>query len=172
LLGNLLIEGDGIAERAAAGVGRGGEEANIGGVATIDIRMGDAAEDCEVLAMLVEVFQVRRGGVIFAAVFREEEVGEEAEVIADAEEAARGCGWGVAGRFVVSMSSTGPHGIEKRERNRYASSAEEGTAGELAGHGWRWREKGSRRDDAIVAKTASGLQTARSTAVPTKRGMG
>lgn len=88
LLGDLLIERDGVAEGAAAGVRRGREKADVGGVAAIDVGMRDTAEDGEVLAVFLEVLQIGRGGVVAAGFFREEEVCQQAEIIADAEEAA------------------------------------------------------------------------------------
>jgi len=65
----------------------GGEKGDIGGVAAIDIGMGDAAHDREVVAVVLEEFEVRGEVVIFTGIFREERLVEQAQVVADAEEA-------------------------------------------------------------------------------------
>ena len=40
---------------------RGGEEANVGRMSAIDVRMGDAGEDAEVLAMILQELEIGRG---------------------------------------------------------------------------------------------------------------
>ena len=66
VLGDVLVERDGVAEAAAAGMRRGGEEADVGGVAAVDVRVRDAAEDGEVVAVLLEVAEVGRERVAAA----------------------------------------------------------------------------------------------------------
>ena len=63
----------------------GGEEADVGGVAAVDVRVRDAAEDAEVVAMRHQVPKVRRRRVVAPGAGREELVTQEAEVVADAE---------------------------------------------------------------------------------------
>ena len=48
---DVLVERDGVAKRAAARMRRGGEEADVRRVPAIDVRMRDAAEDGEVVAV-------------------------------------------------------------------------------------------------------------------------
>ena len=57
--GDVLVEGDGITEAATTRVRGCREEAVISRVATIDIWVRDAAEDCEVLAVLLQKIEVR-----------------------------------------------------------------------------------------------------------------
>ena len=52
-LGDVLVERDGVAEAAAARVRGGGEEAVVGGVAAVDVGVRDAAEDGEVVAVVL-----------------------------------------------------------------------------------------------------------------------
>ena len=65
-LGDVLVERDRVAEPAAAGVRRGGEEAVVGRVPAVDVGVRDAAEDGEVVAVLLEQLQVGRGLVVAA----------------------------------------------------------------------------------------------------------
>ena len=58
-LGDMLVEGDGITEAATARVRGRRQEAVIGRVAAIDIRVRDAAEDGKVLAVLLQKIEVR-----------------------------------------------------------------------------------------------------------------
>jgi hypothetical protein len=56
---DVLVEGDGVAETAAARVRGRREEAIVRRVAAIDIRVRDAAEDGEVVAVLLQEIEVR-----------------------------------------------------------------------------------------------------------------
>src|SRR5687768_5526940 len=97
-LANVLVQGNGVAEAGAARMRRGGEEAIVRGMAAINIRVGDAAENREVAAMLVQQFEVGRQWILAAPGFREEMFRQQSEVIANAEHAARLA----AGRFPIS----------------------------------------------------------------------
>ena len=88
-LGDILVERDAIAERAARRVRRGREERDVGRMAAVHIRMGDAAEHREILAVVLQVLEIGRQRVVEAGVRREEEIGPQAEVVADAKQAAR-----------------------------------------------------------------------------------
>ena len=86
---DVLIEGDGIAETATAGMRRRGEEAHVGGMTGVHVGMRHAAEHRKIVAMVREVLQVGREGVAAAGLSGEKLIGEQAEVIADSEQAAR-----------------------------------------------------------------------------------
>ncbi len=49
---NQLVERDRISKGTTGGMRRGREKTNIRGMSSINIRMGDSAKYCEVLAML------------------------------------------------------------------------------------------------------------------------
>jgi hypothetical protein len=61
-----LVERDGVAKTASTGMGCGGEKGDVGGVGSIDSRMGNAAEDGEIVSVLCEFFEVRGGRVVLA----------------------------------------------------------------------------------------------------------
>src|SRR5262249_8227881 len=81
--GDELVERDRVAEAAAGGMWRCRQKTNIRRVTAIDIRVPHAAEDGEVIAMLLQRFQVWRKRVIPATVLREELAGQHAQVVAD-----------------------------------------------------------------------------------------
>ena len=125
LLGDVLIERDGIAEGAAAGMGRGGQEADVGGMSAIHVGMRDAGEDAEIVAVLLEEFQVGRRDVVAACAGGKELIGEQSQVVADGEHAAR-CGAGREGRRrLLRLRERGRHGIEEGEGEGDARAAEE-----------------------------------------------
>jgi hypothetical protein len=129
---NVLVEGNGVAETAARGVRSGGEEAVVGRMAAVDVGMRDAAEDGEIVAMFFEKLEVGREFVIGAGGLREEMMRENAEVIADAEEAAWLAAGGCGG---VELGGDGAgegwaHGVQERERKGDAGAAEEGATRE------------------------------------------
>src|SRR2546430_2461601 len=130
---DVLIERNGIVETAAARMRRGREETIISRMTAIDIRMGDAAENGEIAAMLLQDFNVRRKGVIAPGILWEEVLGQEAEIIADGEHAP---GFGGSGawcsRVVGSPGKSGNHGIEQRQRKHDSGAAQEGAAGQSA----------------------------------------
>ena len=99
-LGDVLVERDGVAKRAAARVRRAGEEADVGRVAAIDVGMRHAAEDGEVFAMLLQQLQVRRGRVVAAGAGWQEVLAQQAEIVADGEHPSRR-GAGPRGRSLL-----------------------------------------------------------------------
>jgi hypothetical protein len=109
---DVLIERNRVAETSAARMRRGGEEAVIGGMAAIDIGMGNAAENGEIVAMLAEQFEVRRKLVIGAGIFREEMFREQAEIVTDAEHAARLAAGSLVGSPLNDGGKSGTHSIE------------------------------------------------------------
>ena len=118
---DVLIERDGVAEAAAARMRRRGEEAVVRRVPAIDVRMRDAAEDGEVVAVLLEHFEIGRERVVAArSAFGKELVRQQAEVVADAEHPAR-----LAPGVTAAIRSA------RGERGRIASSngSDEGDAG-------------------------------------------
>jgi len=80
------------------------QEADIGGVATVDIRVRDAGEDRKVLAVILKNLEVRRRRVVMAFARGEELRGQQAEVVANAEHAA----WDATG-----LRAKGSHRVEK-----------------------------------------------------------
>ena len=72
-----------------AGCGGRGQEGDVRRVAAVHGRVRHAAEDGEVGAVVLQQFQVRRGGVVAAGVLREERLRQQAEVVADAEQPPR-----------------------------------------------------------------------------------
>ena len=125
-LGHELVEGDRIAEAAAARMRSRGQEAVVGRVAAIDIRMGDAREDAEVVAMRLQELEIRRRLVVLTLARREEVVRDEAEVVADAQHAP-GLGGGRGGR----REGRG-HGVEHRQGQQHAGAGQEAAAGDGA----------------------------------------
>ena len=150
LFGDVLVEGDGIAKRTTAGMRRGGEETDVRRVAAIDVRMGDAAENAEIVAMRREALEVGREGVVTTGVRGEELIGEEAKIVADAEHPARlrvRSGRCAAGR---GAGEGWEHRVEEGQRHDDAGAAEKMPAGDGAlggdvggrtgrGHGRRQR---------------------------------
>src|SRR5205814_1991662 len=59
-LGDVLIQRDGVAKTAAARMRRSREEAIVRRMSAIDVGMGDAAEDREIVAVLLEQFEIWR----------------------------------------------------------------------------------------------------------------
>ena len=86
--------------------------------------------------MFLEMLEVGRGRVAAARRGGEELVGEEAEVVADGEHAARRLGRG-------RLGEDGRHGIEEREGERDAGAAEEPAAGHGPARGDVWKSHGS-----------------------------
>src|SRR2546428_4425688 len=88
-LADVWVERNGVAESAAARMRRRREETVVRRVPAIHVGMRHAAEDREVVAMLLENFQIRRQWVIAPGLLREELVWQQTEIVADAEEPAR-----------------------------------------------------------------------------------
>ena len=66
LLRGELIERNGVAETAAAGMRRGGEEAVVRRMTAVHVGMRHAAEDGELVPMITQQIQVGGGGVVAA----------------------------------------------------------------------------------------------------------
>ena len=77
-LGDVLVERDGVAEAAAARMRRGGEEAVVRRMPAVHVRMRHAAEDGQVVAVRLQVLQIRRQRVAAAGLLGEEPVGQQA----------------------------------------------------------------------------------------------
>ncbi len=123
-----LVEGDGVVKRTAAGMRRGGEEADVRRMAAVDRRMRHAAEDREVIAVGLEVLEIVRGDIGAALAGREELLREHAEVVADGEHAARNRSGrerrGSRGRPREAWQ----HRVEERQGERNARALEETAA--------------------------------------------
>jgi hypothetical protein len=123
---DVLIERDGVLEARAAGMRRGGEEAIIRRMPAIHVRMRHAAEDGEVVAVRGEMFKIRREGVVAPGARGEELVGQQTEVVADAEHAARlAAGRGGSAGDLAHGGERGRHGVEQGEREEDARAAQE-----------------------------------------------
>ena len=83
-------------------------EADVGRMTAVDIGVRNAGKNGEVLAVLLENFKVGRGRVVAARIGGEELSGQKAEVVADAEHAARDTG-------SLRAGSNGHHRVEKRQ---------------------------------------------------------
>ncbi len=116
-LGGELIERDRIAEAAAARMRRGGEEAVVRRVAAIHIGMRHAAENGEFIAVLAQLFQIRRERVVAPGLLGKKLLGYEAEVVAHGEDAAR------REHLRVARESR-HHGIEEGQRESHAGAAQ------------------------------------------------
>ena len=90
-LGDVLVEGDAVAEAAARRMRRGRQEADVRRVAAIHIGVHDAAAHGEIVAEGAKLLQIGRQLVVAPCLtgFREELVRQHAEVIADAEKSPR-----------------------------------------------------------------------------------
>jgi hypothetical protein len=119
-LADILVERDGIAKIPAAGMRRGGKETIIRRVAAIHIRMGDPAEDGELVAVFFENFEVWGKRIIAPGLLRKKLVRKQAEIVADCEHAARL----VAGTGGESFSSSryGGEGRTHRIQERQGES--------------------------------------------------
>ena len=132
-LGDVLVERNGVAERAARRVRRGGQEADVRRMPAVDVGMRDAAEHGEVVAVLLQHLEVGRSRVVAAGAGREEQVGSQAEVVADAEHPARP-GIRRARRGSRRARERRQHRVEERQRQRDAHAlqktpARDGLAG-------------------------------------------
>ena len=125
-LGHELVEGDRVAETAAARMRSRGQEAVVGRVTAVDVRMGDAGEDAEVVAMRLEQFEIRRRLIVLPLARREEVVRDEAEVIADAQHAT-----GLGARRRGRREGRG-HGVEHRQGQQHAGAGQEAATGDGA----------------------------------------
>jgi hypothetical protein len=83
-------------------------------MAAIDVGVRDAGKDGEVLAVWFDDFEVRGGRVIAARPGRKELAGQQAEVVADPEKAARN-------RAALRRS----HDVEQRQRQGDADATQE-----------------------------------------------
>ena len=84
LLGDVLIERNGVAERTAARMGRRGQEADVGRMAAIHVRMRDAGEDGEIVAVRLQKFQIGRGDVVAALAAGKKLIPEKSQIVANA----------------------------------------------------------------------------------------
>src|ERR1700687_2415253 len=114
-LGDILVERDGVAKAAAARMRRGGEEAIVRGMSAIDVRMRNAAEDGEVVAVFFEVLEIRRQRVIAPALLWEKLTRQQAEVVADAEHPPRFSAWRGAGGTLRYRGENGGHRLQHRQ---------------------------------------------------------
>src|SRR5262249_22489917 len=97
------------------------EEAIVRRMSAVHVRMPDAAEHREVVAMILHLFEVRRELVAFAYLirFRKKFLWKQAEVIAHAEESA----WSLD--LCRRTGKGGKHCVEQGKREANAGSAEE-----------------------------------------------
>ena len=125
-LGGELIQGDLVTEAALGRSPCGGQEAVLGAVSAGDVRMGEAAEDREVVAEGGQRSQVRRSGVAATRLRGEELGGEYAEVVRNEQHPLGRCRG-----FLASEDRR--ETAEEGQGEESAGSAEEATTGERAG---------------------------------------
>src|SRR4051812_39666204 len=90
-------------------------------MSTIDVRVGDAAENREIVAVFVKELQVGRKRVVATGGGGEKAVGQKAEIVANGKNAAGGSGrFGSAGGAAEGRA----HGIEKRQRQQHSGAAQ------------------------------------------------
>ena len=107
-LRHVLVQRNGIPETPTARVRCRRQEAVIRRMSAINVGMRNAAEDGKVFAVRLEEVEVGRGLVARASPFRKEILGNEAEVIANAQHAT---GFRLRGR---SGGKSRGHGVEQR----------------------------------------------------------
>ena len=94
---------------------RGREEAIVRRMPAIHVGMRHAAEDGEIVAMLLEDLEIRRQWVITPVLLREEMFGQQTQVVADAEEPARLAAWRcISGNAFRHGGKGRRHGIQHR----------------------------------------------------------
>jgi hypothetical protein len=87
--GDVLVKRDRVTERTAGRVRGRGKEADVGGVPAVDVWVGNAREDGEILPKILEDLEVVRGRIVGAGAVRKELGGQQAQVVADRQHAAR-----------------------------------------------------------------------------------
>jgi hypothetical protein len=101
------------------GCGGRSQEAVVGRVAAVHIRVRYAGEDAEVITMRLQEFEIGRRLVVLPLTGRKEVVRDEAEVIADAQHAT-----GLGGRRRGRREGRG-HGVEHRQGQQHAGAGQE-----------------------------------------------
>src|SRR5205809_6698376 len=86
---DVLVERDGVAETGAARMRRSGEKTIVRRMPAVHVGMPHAAEHGEIVAMLLEHFEVRRQRVIAPAFLGKEMFRQQTEIVADAKHPAR-----------------------------------------------------------------------------------
>jgi len=107
---DVLVERDGVPEPGTSGVRRGCEKAIICRMAAIDIWVGDATENGEIVAMILQSFEVGRQRVTSTAFLWKELFWQEPKIITDAKHATRFPAGSLIGRDAI---------YERRERWRH-----------------------------------------------------
>src|ERR1043166_4013356 len=86
---NILIEGNCVAEASAAGMGCCRQKAIIGRVPAVHIGMGNTGEHSEIIAKILQHLQIWRERIIAAALFWEELLRQQSEIVADTKHTTR-----------------------------------------------------------------------------------
>ena len=129
MVGDELVDGDGVFEACEARVFGGGKPSHFGGVTVgaILFLVLEAGDDGEVGAEVLEGFEVGGEGVVGAGFVWEEEGRVEAEGGAHGEES-----WGrLSDGGLGAGREGGQHGIEEGQGESGAGAAEEGAAVEV-----------------------------------------
>ena len=129
MVGDELVDGDGVFEAGEAWVFGGGEPSHFGGVTVgaVLLFVLEAGDDGEVGAEVLEGFEVGGEGVVGSGFFGEEEGRVEAEGGAHGEES-----WGRLSDGGLGAGREGwQHGIEEGQGESGAGAAEEGAAVEV-----------------------------------------
>src|SRR5260370_38567204 len=83
-LANVVGQGNSVAESRAAWMRGGREKAIVRRMSTIHGRMGNPAEDSDIVAMFLKQFQVGGATVIATAILGKETFRQQTEVVAEA----------------------------------------------------------------------------------------
>src|SRR5262245_10054555 len=104
---------------------RGGEKAIVRGMPAVHVRMPHAAEDREIVAVFLQQFEVGRQRVIASALFREEMLRQQTEIVADAKQAARlPARRRVSGEAFRYSGERGRHRVEHWQRKENTRAAQ------------------------------------------------
>jgi hypothetical protein len=118
---DVLVQGDGVAERTAGRVRRCRQKADVRWMAAVYVRMRHAGEDGEVLAVFFKNFEVVGRCVVDARLRGEELARQHTEVVANREHAPR--------RGSRLRAHGRDHRVQKRQPQANADAAQKRAAG-------------------------------------------
>src|SRR5260221_722458 len=123
-LGNILIEGNSVAEASAAGMRRGGEKAIVRRMSAVHVWMRHPAKDGKIVAVLFQNFQIRRERIIASGFLGKELFGQQAEVVADGQHPARFAARRGAGGTFSNGGKGGEHRMKQWKGDKNAGAAQ------------------------------------------------
>ena len=122
-LGHHLIERDGVLERTAAGIRRTRQKRELRRMAATDVRERNTRENGEIVAMILQHFEIGRRLVIAPRPSRHELTWHHAEIRDDAKHPARGGVQSQRRRGLLRPGERRKHRVEKRQRERHPRPA-------------------------------------------------